>query len=189
MQFLVFAAFCCFAATSVLGQECDLIVNLWYPEGTYNEASELIVPTPEECCSACQDDSKCVAWSWNELRSACGLKDGTKLRYANAEYRSQLYDVGNIKTPKEEFRYPVDMKILHIEYTIDICEGEQNVIRENSGFTSVRVMTPKYVCCDTCRKDPECFSWSWDSSTYNCLQGPKSGNAVAKEGWWSESVV
>mmetsp|Transcript_51825 Transcript_51825/g.134929 ORF Transcript_51825/g.134929 Transcript_51825/m.134929 type:complete len:496 (-) Transcript_51825:391-1878(-) len=65
--------------------------NIFYPGNDLQDGSK--VPSPEECCAQCAQNSECVGWSWERSTWDCALK-GNKPRPMLAKLADERYVSG-----------------------------------------------------------------------------------------------
>lgn len=200
----------CLWMVHVTSQECTIFSGIWYKGGTYNEPSELVVPSALDCCQACQMDPKCVTWSWNKSRKACALKDNVDIRVGNDDYVSGGYALDEVREPSVEIevqmqflaaqkrvsengtvetRYTANAVQAPIRVSVAACEGNFNTFLENAIPYAAGQNIDRSQCCQICAVDTNCLSWNWNANKKECKLNRRSGNRIMKNGYFAEAMV
>lgn len=116
------------------------------PGPTYNDPSSSFMNlTARECCRTCIEDPRCVTWSWNLERRACGLRD------YEAELRNSTgFHSGLIGGERVSGNVPVER-----------CLVERGVRYSGNLLRTVRGVRNARRCCRMCEDNRDCFSWHW----------------------------
>lgn len=124
------------------------------PGPTYNDPSSSFVnATAKDCCNRCEDDPKCMSWSWQIDKRACGLRDHIPMLRNDTRFHS-----GVIGGEQVEGNVPVAR-----------CSVKKGVRYSGKVLETIKKVRGARMCCNMCEANRDCFSWHWVKKKKRCV--------------------
>ena len=146
---------------------------------TYNTSYS--AGTADECCTACGNDFRCVAWSLLHFVGRCELKDEDLGWERDARYSS-----GSLVT----------FDPLVLEDALDASQFTTRgdcELEAGASYPGGRVMQRKRAknarrCCVRCLATSDCFSWHFNKRTKKCVLNSDTPEKVQNDAFVGNSL-
>ena len=134
-------------------QPCNPEDGWWRPGNTYNDPSDLITDSADDCCELCRMTEECITWSRDRTTGACAFKDKNSTAVLNDRYDSGFIRGTDAASVVERGE----------------CYREKGIAYPKGIVLRKRRTRSHDQCCELCSDNIDCFSWHRNNETRVCV--------------------
>ena len=173
-------------------RSCIISLDVVRPGNTYKDPASLILEDVFDCCFACEDDERCVSWTYDRGTGAFSMLDSERWRFVSSggadiddgfKYRYKFYANGTrgaVAARTVDSRAPVPL---------NECAKESGVAYPRGSILRVTTTSSHKACCELCRNAPDCFSWYRNASNRRCVLNRNAPSKVGRGGHYAGATV